>query len=365
MKLFLRAMVGFAVVFFCVHQIAFGSADTVSVGIFIINPGSAPVPEELEESEEETQQVSAPGAVNLDVLRQMSERTNWFVIIRGETSPYAQVSVLRNGVRVGIVQANATGEFEAGVHNPQPGLYEWSVFVRDQLGLKSGAVSFTGEAREGVTVIFEPVIPPPTLYGVVGLTGTVYHIGGTTIPGHTVIATIEDQGDGSHRQEYRAIAGPDGRWVHSIRVVDMPSDYVIVLSKVEVGKNQSVQSLPITADLRIEKNQLPQRDVVPIEQGNTGVKSVPSKPSGLQSFLRDALSIFIPQSDSNPSDSVSPEIQQPANTENSPASSLAQIQPVQERSIDKSLPWAVSLVWIILFVVSFIAWVIQQGIKRS
>ena len=282
MKIFLFISV---VVWLGAFNLAEAVDGSVNVGIFIVNPART------------AHEASGPGVISLDLMRQISARTNWFVVLKGETSPFAQVFFLQNGVKVGSVQATAAGEFEAGIHNPQAGTYEWSVFVRDQLGLESARVSFQGEAREGTTVVFEPIISPPTFYGVMGVSGVVYHIGGTTIPGRGVLIEVKDKQGNIQSKDYNIVAGPDGRWLKTLVISTLPYGEVVLHSSVEVEEGKSVFSLPIEVYFQKEDQSKQDSAPVPVEEKET-TQQVMQNRSKVPSTLTQPLeSPFLEQSD--------------------------------------------------------------------
>lgn len=253
MKAFLLISVA---VWLCIFDRVEAADGSVNVGIFIVNPART------------AHEASGPGVISLDLMRQISAQTNWFVVLKGKTSPYAKVFVLQNNNQVGTVEAGASGEFEAGIHNPKPGTYEWSVYVRDQLGLESARVSFKGEAREGTTVVFEPIIPPPTLFGVMGVSGLVYHIGGSAIPGRGVLVEVKDEQGNIQSKDYDSIAGPDGRWSKTLIISTLPKGVVMVQSSVEVEEGKSVSSFPIEVYFQKDAQS---------KQGSTPFPSAPIK----------------------------------------------------------------------------------------
>ena len=85
------------------------------------------------------------------------------IIIKGMASPYANVTVMKDGIIVGTTIADPSANFRFELSDLTAGIWTFSLWAEDNRGRRSQTFSFTTTITAGVTTTISNIFLPPTI----------------------------------------------------------------------------------------------------------------------------------------------------------------------------------------------------------
>lgn len=135
-------------------------------------------------------------------------------LFRGFAYPNSTVSLIKNGVLLGQVQAASNGSFEIHVHNLAPGTYSFGIRAEDGQKLQSKLLLFTIFISTSITTVVDGIFIPPTLTSdkVEVKKGESVVFSGTSIPNAEIRLSVTSQ----FELLKKVFASSSGFWTYTL-----------------------------------------------------------------------------------------------------------------------------------------------------
>lgn len=169
------------------------------------------------------------------------------VVFRGSAYPRSEVTLLRDAVLAGTVQADSQGRFSVTTTELTGGLYAYLLYTIGDRGLRSALTSVALTLTPGITHEKTGIILSPT---VAVDKPRIKQSESLVVSGNTAaLSQVTVVVRGNEEKTFFAIADADGRYQLSIDTASLPKAAYLVQARASLGTDESALSRSVTVEV--------------------------------------------------------------------------------------------------------------------